>query len=183
MAKKRKRNTAKRKAAKRPPSRPRIFDTPEWPDIQKKILGYVRGVHYIEDAVVAAGLSERWWYKWQARADEELDKASERMAKRGGDDIMHHVSRANGVRTFVQFVQAVRQARAESTVAAAAKVKRTNPLEYLARTQPDKWGRKDRMPWIDPDQGGMAVPVIVYLPDNQRGPKSEQGGGGAKGGT
>ena len=101
--------------------------------------------------MVAAGLSERWWYKWQARADDELEAAAKRMEKRGGDNIMDHLSKAKGMRVVVQFVQAVRQARAESTVVTAAAVRENNPLEYLARTQPGKWGRRDRIPYIDAD--------------------------------
>jgi hypothetical protein len=43
----------------------------------------------------------------------------------------------------------------------------------LERRDPENYGRKDRMPWIDPDSGGGIVPVVIYMPDNQRGPKKE----------
>lgn len=154
---------------KKPRNRPLIFDKPDWPEKRKRVLLYVSGCYYIEDAIIASGLSTQWWYKWQAIAEKEIERAQVLAEEEGSDDFKEYVEPE--LLVAVEFVEAVRKAQSEVVALNAAKIRKSNPLEYNARVRPEQWGRKDRMLLGNDPDAPFDTAVRVYLPDNGRGPK------------
>lgn len=147
---------------------PRVFDKPSWPKIRENVLTFVSGGYYVEDSIIAAGLSRQWFYKWQALAEAEILNAQRLADENGSEDYREFVS--DEMKEAVDFVDAIRQRQSATIIACAAKVRRANPLEYLARTRHEQWGRRDRMLLGSDPENPMQTSVHVYLPDNGRGP-------------
>lgn len=161
----------KRKASK-PRHCPRIFDKPDWPKKRKTVLDYVNGGYYIEDSIIAAGLSPQWWYKWQALADKEIERCQQLAEENKDDDYQSLISRE--MRSPVEFVEGIRREQAKVILENAKLIRKSDPLEYNARVRPQQWGKKDRMLLgNDPDNPMPNAVVHVYLPDNGRLHKPE----------
>jgi hypothetical protein len=157
----------------KPQNSPRIFDRPDWPKRRETVLLYVSGGYYVEDSIIAAGFSRQWWYKWQAIADKEIERAQALADENGEDDFRVYVDK--DLLVAIDFVDAIRQRQSATIIANAAKIRKTNPLEYNARVRPEQWGRRDRMLLgNDPDNPMPENAVHVYLPDNGRGPAKEE---------
>ena len=157
----------------KPRNSPRVFDKPNWPKIRETVLLYVSGGYYVEDSIIAAGLSSQWWYKWQALAEAESLIAQKLAEEHGSDDYKEFISPDMVV--AVEFVEAIKQRQSATIIANAAKIRKTNPLEYNARVRPEQWGRRDRMLLgNDPDNPMPENAVHVYLPDNGRGPVKDE---------
>ena len=162
----------KRVKSGKPRNCPRVFDKPSWPKIRENVLTFVSGVYFVEDAIRAAGLSTQWWYKWQAIAEAEIVTAQGLAEVDGSDDYHEHISA--DLKSAVEFVEAIRQRQSSTIIACASKVRRTNPLEYLARTRHEQWGKRDRMLLGNDPDNPMPSTVHVYLPDNGRGPAKDE---------
>lgn len=155
----------------KPRNQPRIFDKPDWPKRRETVLLYVSGGYYVEDAIIAAGLSTQWFYKWQALADAEILSAQKLAEENGEDDYRDFIS--DELKPAVDFVELIRRSQSAIIIANAARIKKANPLEYNARVRPEQWGKRDRVLLGNDPENPMQTTVHVYLPDNGRGPSAE----------
>jgi hypothetical protein len=132
-----------REAEKHPGGRPlKLIDDP---DIEQRLLRYIRAGGYDWVACESAGIGRSTFYRWMQQGDE--DEAAGRLTQ------------------FREFRDKVRQAHADSRLAAEIEVKRTNPDSWLrngpGRTRPDAPGWTNSGDGNGADKPGTVVNVVV----------------------
>ena len=85
MASKRTKTTPKAELKPRLSRRPRLYETPEWPEMRQAALAYAAGGQYLDESCIAAGFSEAVWHKYQAMTIEVLEAAREKAKAKGHD--------------------------------------------------------------------------------------------------
>jgi hypothetical protein len=112
------------------------------PDVQQRILSYIRGGAFEWVAAEAAGIGKSTFYRW-LQEGEAADSGS-----------------------YHDFWLEVRKARAQSRVAAEAEVRRDNPLAWLrygpGRQRPDEPGWTESHEIAGPDAGPLEIRAIDY---------------------
>lgn len=119
------------------------------PELQSKIVAFIRAGGYIETAAAAAGISKVTFYEW---------------LKRGA-------GQAKG--SYRDFANAVEKAAAESEMADVARINKAAQdgvwqaaAWRLERKYPERWGRKER--GQDGPAGGDAPIPLSYVPKSKR---------------
>lgn len=124
-------------AAKRPPGRPRKLEID--PELQGRIVDMVKTGAHPERAAVAAGISERTHYLWQARGLEERDHRDAGKTPR------------KTMQIFVDYIDALDTAIAEAEINLLKKASNGGPagtaaLAILERRFRDRWSTKATPP-------------------------------------
>ena len=105
-------------------------DTKLTPELQTKVIDYIKNGNYTKTACQAVGISEQTYYTW---------------VKRGKD----------GESPFVEFLESVERARAEAEVRnvfivqVAAKKDWRAAMTWLERVNYKDWGRKELIGGIE----------------------------------
>ena len=155
MASKRTKTIPKAELKPRLSRRPRLYETPEWPEMRQAALAYAAGGQYLDESCIAAGFSEAVWHKYQAMTIEVLEAAREKAKAKGHDQYWRYIPKRD--REYVNFVEAMWKAKAQAKTIAATEFRKKDPGEYLARIDHEKWGRKDRMTLTGADGGPIEV--------------------------
>lgn len=122
---------------------PREFDKITWPEKRTLILSYVGASYYVEDCIIAAGLTPQWYYKWKKLADQEIERAQEQAEREECEEYHNFID--DELKPAVDLVESIRAEQSKVIIANAEKIKASNPLEYNARVRHEQWGRKDRL--------------------------------------
>lgn len=144
------------------PRRPKLT-----PQVAETIIAAVRAGNYVETAAAYAGVAAGTVWRWLQEADKPGATAAKREFREG-------MERARA-EAQVRMVAAIQRDAAGGTVirevtrtlrdgSVETEVTRTPPngrvaLEYLARTQPDRWGRNPTQPIEVTGPGGGPVEV------------------------
>lgn len=143
--------------------------TPETHDL---IVGLLQAGHYKETAAEAAGIDRTTLYNWLRWGEAEdattptinpddhtaaelrqiaADRNVPLTGLRRKADIADALNQAGHGSPYLHFFHAVREATARAELYAVSEMVRVGGddwrmwMEYLARTRPDRWGRKDRL--------------------------------------
>lgn len=128
---------------------PRQRKTKLTPELQKKLLAFLRAGNYVETACRCCGLHKDTFYEWLKKAE-------------------------RGDKRYVEFAAAVEQAIAESeardlnTIGMASRTQWQAAAWRLERRYPDRFGRFDRMKVegkVDHDGGAALVAKLAKLID------------------
>lgn len=131
---------APRKAASKPPAeekrdpgRPRLLEVQ--PELQQKIVTFVRSGAFPERAAIAVGISERTHYAWMARGRDELDR------REAGEEP------DQAEQMFVQYLEAIERAVAEAEMLLMGNALKGGAtggaaMNILERRFRDRWGSK-----------------------------------------
>jgi len=119
------------------------------PELQTKIVAFIRAGGYVETAAAAAGINKSTFYDWLKRG----------AAQKAGP--------------YREFSDAVEKAAAESEMADVARINKAAQdgvwqaaAWRLERKFPERWGRKER---TDPAAGGGDTPIVLqYVPKSKR---------------
>lgn len=123
------------------------------PEVEKKLLDALRAGAYLDDAANFCGLGVSTVHEWIARGRADIVKRGETRRK---------------TTLYAQFAESVDHARAEArmhhvlVIRQAARAGQWQASAwFLERTEPGKWGRKDRV-----EVGGdAAAPLVVSVRD------------------
>jgi hypothetical protein len=109
------------------------------PAIVAEIVTMIQAGNTYEIAAQAAGIDGSTFYKWQKRG-----RDAKRTLAQGGEigEIEY---------PYVEFVEAIKKARAMAIATAVVHVRRAMPknwvaaMTFLERSDPEHWGRRDRL--------------------------------------
>ncbi|MBA7478831.1 hypothetical protein ES707_14259 [subsurface metagenome] len=107
------------------------------PELQDKIIKYIKAGNYNKVACQMVGIWEKTYYRWIKRGEKALELEEE------GKEI------SESEKIYCQFCQSIRQAEAEAEIRnvtviyVAAKEDWHAAMEILARKYHDRWGRKE----------------------------------------
>jgi len=113
------------------------------PKMVEQIVELIRAGNYARTACEAVGISEQTYYTYLNRGKREATRR-QRLT-----DLGHPVD-DNGEGIFLEFLEAVKRAEAESESVAVMHVRRAMSdswqaaMTYLERKHPDRWGRRDK---------------------------------------
>lgn len=134
------------------PSGPKGYQ-PDDPAIQE-LLKALRLGHYVQDAAIHAGINSRTVYSWLRETDEIEDALTEGETPTPAQQRVLQIGRSiKEARLAAQTrnIQAIQQAATGGTWQAAA--------WFLERSQPDKWGRFQRIAQEISGPGGDPIQV------------------------
>jgi transposase len=116
-------------------------------EVHDKIVTAVRAGNYAEVAAQYAGISERTYYNWIAKGEQDADGP------------------------YLQFMQAIRAAEGEAEAVAMITIRKAwgddwkAAAWYLERKFQAKWGRHDRIDHAGPDGGALQTEVHHHYHD------------------
>ena len=125
-------------------------------ELQDALVEKLREGNYIETACALVGITDRTYYRWIERAEDELERVAKNPRRR--------IQKSE--EPFIQFRQAVKKARAEAESEAVTAIRQegkktwTAYAWWLERSFPDRWGRKDRHEHTGPDGEAIVVKVL-----------------------
>jgi hypothetical protein len=121
------------------------------PEVADRIAQLIRAGNWPETAAVAAGVSERSYYRWMARGEQavQLQESGKRVHR--------------PEEPYRQFWQQVKRAESESQVIAVSHLMKAMPstptavLAWLERRFRQEWGRTERQELSGPGGGPSAI--------------------------
>jgi len=150
---------ARRKSASKPPGRPPLLQVD--PDLQGKIVEYVKCGAFPERAAIACGVSERTHYAWMSRGRDEL-------ARREADEKPN-----DNEQMYVDYAQAIERGVAEAEMMLMETALKGGPagtasMNILERRFRERWGAKATVAGGAPASGSTSVPATPLDQLNQR---------------
>ena len=137
------------------------------PELQDKILKYIRAGNYVETAVAACGVSKQSFYGWLKRGNAELARVAAGTNRRVTKD----------EQIYVDFLDAVDKTQAEAEVRDVlllAKFAETDPKVVqwrLERKYPHSWGRMDRVAPTNVDDDKIIALTEAIIASGNRADK------------
>jgi len=128
------------------------------PERSSKIVNAVKAGNYLETAAQYGGITAAGLHKWLKRGRDERERIE------NGEEANENESR------YVEFVEAVENARAEAEVRAVALIQQAGQAGtwqasawYLERSYPARWGRREKVEHSGPDGGPITLQGLADL--------------------
>lgn len=128
------------------------------PELQEKIIKYIKAGNYNKVACQAVGVWESTYYRWVERGEKALEFQEKGKKVQESEEI------------YCKFCESIRQAEAEAEVRnvtviqVAAKEDWRAALAILGRKYPARWGEKEQLGGI----GEEPIKVVIEYVEKKR---------------